>query len=220
MARISWVKLKENPCIDSLLRLKIGDFFDYLLQYIWPKGFEMWMMSDFYRKHITVKYGQGKMKMVVIQHYDLVRAIYRRIYKYKAKHNYKEFISYSLRQAMKGCNHIIFLIDEEDGRFVQYWTRRKILYLDFPMFGANSLAVHRSEVINLLKNLGFKKVKDCLEYKSIVQNPRFYSLRDCPEGEVINANFLTNVELATDFTIELLNNIQKVEPELVDILMG
>jgi len=183
---------------------------------------EKYFMLDFYRYHITFKRKNGKFKITAIKHDDLVDAKYKRIFKYRAKHCYKEFISFSLRQAMNGCNYIIFLIDEEDNRFVQFWTRENILYMDFPMFYTTSLAFYEKQVVKLLKKYGFKKIDDALtpidEEKT--KEGRYYSTNLENRGKSINANFFTNVELATEITIKILNGILDVKPDDVNISMG
>ncbi|MCL4384564.1 hypothetical protein M1116_03860 [Patescibacteria group bacterium] len=206
----------------------LTDYVGYLVDKHFPKLWAAWLMSDFYRKHITIKYSDGKIRLQMIQHYDLVQVIYQRIFSYRAKHSYKEFINYSLRQATDGCNHIIFLINEEDPRFVQFWTRKNILYLDFPMLPKNGLAIYKQEIIDLLKSYGFKRTKDALfPETNRTKTSLYYSVgpgsgvrEPKDDSLVISANFLTDVDLATEVTIRILNGILGVKPEEVDILMG
>lgn len=210
--------------IKNILHFKIdwslSDRLRGMVYRYFPEVYEAWIMSDFYRKHLTIKYGDGKIRVEMIQHYDLINAKYRRIFKYKAKHSYKEFINFSLRQAINGCNHIIFLINETDNRFVQFWTRKNILYMDFPMLPTNGMQIYQDQILDLLKSYGLKKTKDSFTHKTKSTNTWYYSMESECGGIAIHANFLTNIDLATEITIKILNGILGIKPEEVDLLMG
>lgn len=181
-----------------------------------------YLMLDFYRYHITMKRKNGKLKITVMKHYDLVDAKYKRMERYMVKHSHRDFIKFSLRQALNGCNHIIFQIDEDDHRFVQFWTRRKFLYMDYTLPQKERIKLYKNKIITLLKNYHFKQIDHVYIPKNNGQSKDglYYSITKMDRGPVINANFQTDLELATEFTLKMFTDIYKLNPEELNILMG
>lgn len=180
--------------------------------------------TDFNRKHLIFKVEEGKLKLSIISHDELVEKTTEKIENFQKKEkNIEKVINFSLKNALENCNFIVFQDTEEENKFVQFWTMGKKLMFDFPIKKTNDHERYKYQILGLLGWLGFNDK----EYKSSLPNTDFfgkpyygYSILKEEKEIIVKANFIKNTDLAAEFTVKAFKEIYKTNLNEITITIN
>ncbi|MFA6007371.1 MAG: hypothetical protein WC784_01855 [Candidatus Shapirobacteria bacterium] len=161
---------------------------------------------NFYKKHVTVAFVNGKFQITSTSHEDFIAITQKKIDKFSQSKNQKEFISLALGEAIDGCNFIIFSPLGEDDKFVQFWTGEHSLKYNFCFLKTNGLEKYFYSVLGLLSEYGF------INKKFISSGGKsFYEIEKGKTITNIYANFGVDIESTTKFIETIYKEIYKIK---------
>jgi len=183
---------------------------DWQLKIIHHLYFAYWRVrrffweSNFTKKHLTFGIVYGKLQITSTEHEDFIQAVQQKINTLtQAKRS--DFIKLALREALEGCNFIIFSPTDDDNKFIQFWTAENKLKFNFYANKTNGLKKYYLAVIGLLSESGF--VNDEIEKYS---GSMVYKV-DKGKGYIsVDANFRKDMEKASQFTEAVFKSIYKI----------
>ncbi len=160
--------------------------------------------SNFTKKHLTFGIVDGKLQITSTEHEDFIQAVQQKINSL-ARADRGDFIKLALREALEGCNFIIFSPVNDDSKFIQFWTAENKLKLNFYANKTNGLKKYYFVIIGLLNESGFvnneiEKYNGSMVYK--VDKGKDYIS--------VDANFRKDMEKASQFTEAVFKNIYKI----------
>lgn len=190
-----------------LLILKISEWLQY---------------EEFKKKHVSINLKNGQLKLVMVEHKDFAEEAQKRIRKYQKTHSPKQTIQYALKQALTGCNFIIFQDNDNENRFIQFWTSKGKLDHDFPMSESNGLHPYRLQITGYLANLGFVNDKVLSKYYQTFKGYKRKYWLDKTDNDLwtIKAKFNKEIGLARKYTHYSLKQILGVNLSKILIKIG
>lgn len=152
------------------------------------------------RKHVIIGFVDHRLTIRILNHEDFVEEVVLKLEKLRRKVKPGVFIRQALEET-RDCKFIIFQGSRDD-EFIQFWRGDGKIMLDFPMMKTNGLGKYRYQILGLLAENGFSKMKNqgkLLNY--------FFEIKPFGEGETIQANFAKDIDTTTDFCLNVFSNI-------------
>lgn len=176
---------------------------------------EFFYFQNFKKKHISIGWVNGSLSITSVNHEDMVAGIREKIEKLEGVKEREEFIGLALREALEGCNFIIFSLPGNKDVFVQFWTGRDRLEFDFCGNRINGLRKHYLALVGLLSEFGYVDGRiDNYQGKKKFKTVKTKSFRS------VDANFGRKVEEAARFTELVFRKIYKVKGKKLEIELG
>jgi len=161
--------------------------------------------GNFRKKHISFGFIDGKLQIDSVDHSDFIKNVQKKINKLSKIKNRKKFIKLALTQALDGCNFIIFSMEGNENKYIQFWTGEHQLKYDFLANDANKLKNCFLSVIGLLSEMGF--VNDSvMEYKGRMT----FKIDKGSDYISVKANFRKDIYLASEFSEIIFKQLYKV----------
>ena len=193
----------------------------YWVFYFTKKFFDWLNLQDYKSKHVEVLFKDGVLKINYLEHEELVKKSEKEIKTYQKKNSPQKTIEKALRLAVSGCVFVVFQSEEDDDKFIQFWTSRGNLKHDFPMSKTNGLLPYRLTIIGLLANMEFVKKSFIVEKSGFLPTRDHYFWVNKDQDLVkINAKFHKDYELAAKYTYLALKKVLKVNPKKIKIIFG
>lgn len=186
---------------------------DNLLLYIIGFWYRIFRTDYGRRKHVIIGLVDRRLTVRVLNHEDFVEEVVLRLEKIRRKVKPGVFIRQALEET-RDCKYIIFQCGRDD-EFIQFWRDDGKIMLDFPMLKTNGLGKYRYQVLGLLAENGFYKMKNpgkLLNY--------FFEIKPLGEGETIQASFAKDIETAADFCFNVFTKIFNHDPKDLSFKIG
>lgn len=163
-------------------------------------------IGNFIKKHITVGFIDGKIQITSTNHADFIVFTQKKINKLANKNDRKEFIKLSLKEALGGCNFIIFSIVEESNKYVQFWTGEHQLKYNFYANEVNKLKNNFLSIVGLLSEMEFVNSK-VIGYRGQMT----FKIDKGKDYISVDANFEKDIDSATEFIDIIFKQIYKTK---------
>lgn len=160
--------------------------------------------SNFTKKHIIFGFINGKFHISTVEHEDFIVEAQKKINSFDCK-NRIDFIKQSLVESLGGCNFIIISPENDDNKFVQFWTADHKLKLNFWSNKTNGLKKYYLPIVGLLSESGF--VNDEIERYS---GSMVYKVEKGKDHISVDADFRNNLDLASKFTEAVFKSVYKI----------
>lgn len=160
-----------------------------------------------HRFSIQVKLKNGKFRISTETYLSELYELRNNFNKRKF-HTVDDLIIYGLT-LVKKCLIISFEDKEPPDKYIQFWYYHGSYCLVFPTETVYFNAKYKTEVIELLKSLGFAEYTRMKTYSFIYKTYTEYIERD--GSTTVTANFGNNIDLTKDFIKEIFINVFKVD---------
>jgi hypothetical protein len=165
------------------------------------------------RRHLIVEYIDRKLKVKLQKHDEYVKGVQAVLDKSHKKYKEDKFVSYAIEQSTH-CNYVTFTCGSEF-RFLQFWQGDGKIILDYPMTKQNDLGDYKYQVLGLLAENGFYKMRSegkLLDY--------FFNFETVEDLFIIKANFARDRELATKFISTVMSEFYKLDLKNIAATVG
>ncbi len=186
---------------------------DNLLLYIIGFWYRIFRTDYDRRKHLIIGFVDRQLTVRIFNHEDFVEEVILRLEKIRKKVKPGVFIRQALEET-RDCKFIAFQCGRDD-EFIQFWRGDGNIMLDFPMLKTNGLGKYRYQVLGLLAEKGFCKMKNpgkLLNY--------FFDIKPFGEGETIQANFAKDIDTTTDFCFNVFTKIFNQDLKYLSLKIG
>jgi len=180
---------------DKLIRFGFGSYY---------KIKTFFYYQNFRKKHLSFFWSGGKLQIISTDHEDYIAAAQKKLDKISKKYQRKKFIELALKEALEGCNFIIFSPPEDDNKFVQFWTGEHTLKYNFYANNTNKLKKYFLSIIGLLSEMGFVN-SQIDQYKGSM----VFKIDKGEDYISVDANFYKDYDLAVEFTEIIYKQIYK-----------
>lgn len=181
------------------------------------------LVTDFNRKHLIVSLDNGKFSVSFLKHEDFVGQTEEKIRQYQEENGFEKTIEFALKEAIRGCNFIIFQDTGNKKRFLQFWTGKGKVELDFPILKTNGLKKYKYSILGLLALSGFADGSvpqpSILSFSSRSSYYYFY-ISEVEGMEDIKASFRHSFNLAANFTQKVFKEIYKTDFDNISIIVN
>ncbi len=212
----SYFTVTKQVLLEILIGLITKGYTIYLKARAWSQE------QNFKGKHVSISFGGGILEATVTEHRDYTEALEKQIKVLQKTHKPREVIKYALKQAIDGCNFVIFQAKDNENRFIQFWTGKGKLDHDFPMSKSNGLHPYRLAITGLLTNLNFVK-KSLLDerFQTFTRYGRYFWLeKEDKDLWHLKAKFHRDLNLCTKYTYHALKKVLKANPKKIVIKIG
>ena len=175
--------------------------------------FELFRIDYSKRHHLTVEYIDRKLKVKLQKHTEYVEGVQDLLDKSHKKYKSENFISNAIDQSAH-CNYITFTCGSEF-KFLQFWQGDGKIILDYPMTKQNDLGDYKYQVLGLLAENGFYKMRS--DGKLIDYFFRFETEDDL---SIIKASFAHDIELTTKFITTVMTEFFKLDLKNINATVG
>lgn len=175
--------------------------------------FDLFRIDYSKRRHLTIEYVNRKLKVKLQKHDEYVEGVQAILDKAHKKYKADKFISYAIEQSAH-CNYITFT-GGSGFKFIQFWQGDGKIVLDYPMTDKNDLGDYKYQVLGLLAENGFYKMRSDAK---LVDHAFDFETED--DLTIIKANFAGDLELATKFTSTVISEFFKLDLKQINATVG
>ena len=185
---------------------------EWIARLVWDVRDKIFRMN-FYSRHLIVEKVNGKLKVKLLGYEEFIERVEKIISQAKKKYKPEKFIETALTES-KYCNFVSFDCGKNE-TFLQFWRGNGKILFDYFMIPHNNLGEYKYQVMGLLAEMGFYKMKG--EGKPISY---FFRLRDMDGYWLLEANFVRDIPLASDFILKVFKEIYKEDISQIRAKVG
>jgi len=186
---------------------------EWIARLVWGIRDKIFRLNYYFSRHLVIERKKGKIKFHLFSHPDYVTRVEKLILTAAKRNNPKKLIETALTES-KYCNFVSFDCGK-DGTFLQFWRADGRVLFDYFMIPNNDLGKYKYLVLGLLAEMGFYKMKG--EDKPIAY---FFRLREVYGSELLEANFVRDIPLASEFIYKVFKEIYQEDINQIRARVG
>lgn len=176
--------------------------------------------GEYDKKHIIFQKDGSQIKISIKNHEDFVEEKQKKIDDFKKKKNESEYIQFALKEAIDGCNFVVFI---KEKRIVQFWTGKGRLDFYFPLKAKYGNKPYYYQTLGLLVDMNFLPdsvvATRAFSFRLSTKDSSYQIVKD-GELSMLSGYFGKQTVLGAEFVLRMFKEIYKTKKGEVKIEVG